>query len=205
MAAAGRKRGRSQRSTGMLTLGRINAFALWNAGILGTAASIQLLLTERAHIANPTATLECDINPLIGCGASLMSEQAHIFGIPNSVLGIVAFAGLTLLATLALLMPLWRGIWLLAGVAAAGGVAFVAWFLYHSVVTFHTLCPYCVLVWIATLTSAGILLPQALVAARKRNVSSTVMSHTWAYVMMLYLVVALIVIIGMREQIGSLL
>lgn len=205
MAATGRQRGRSAQSGNRVRLGIINAMVLWAAGILGCGASIKLLLTELKHMSNPGAALECDISPLIGCGASLMSTQAHILGVPNSVLGIVAFAMLMVMATFAMFFPLPRSLWMAAGLAGAGGVGFVAWFLYHSIVTFRTLCPYCLVVWTATLFAAGILLPQALVAMRKKPSSATVMSHTWAYILVLHLVVALAIIIGMRTQIGALL
>lgn len=205
MAAIGRPQGRSAHTGNWVKLGNVNALALWGAAILGCGASIKLLLTELAHVSNPAAALECDLNPLIGCGASLMSTQAHVLGVPNSVLGIVAFLGLMVLGAVAMLMPLPRPLWMAAGLAGAGALGFIAWFLYHSIFTFGALCPYCLVVWVATLCVAGILLPQAVVAMQKKPSASTLMSHTWAYILVLHLLVALAIVIGLRTQIGALL
>lgn len=203
MSATGKPGNRRLQLDKQMAVGKINAFILWLAAILGAGASIKLLLTERAHVVDPSAALECDVNALIGCGASLMSKQAHFLGIPNSILGIVAFAALMVFATVAMLRALPRPLWILGGIASLGGIIFVIWFLYHSVVTFGTLCPYCLLVWSATFFAASVLIPAAWVAWKQPPTAELLMKHTWAYALVLHLAVAIVVILSMQEQIGA--
>src|SRR5690625_4025299 len=45
-------------------------------GVLGTFASLELMLDHIRILADPDFTPACDINPLIGCGIFLQSWQA---------------------------------------------------------------------------------------------------------------------------------
>ena len=140
-------------------------------------ASIELVLSELKTLKNPHAALSCDLNPLIGCSDSLQSWQGHLlFGIPNSVIGTAVFAlAAGLLATWIFLPHTattttqadLAGDGLEAGTPApalgaripflaleAGltlALGQIAFFLYYSVTEFRTLCPYCMIVWAATI------------------------------------------------------
>lgn len=118
----------------------------------GTYASVQLIFAELEKLANPGAQLSCDINPLIGCGAFLEVWQSRVLGFPNSVLGTVGFALLLALA-LALLADSRLGRWVWRGMVAWtwGALAFVLWFMSVSFFTVHSLCPYCLVIWVVTL------------------------------------------------------
>lgn len=118
----------------------------------GTYASVQLILAELEKLANPGGQLSCDLNPLIGCGAFLEVWQSRALGFPNSVLGTVGFALLLALA-LALLADSRLGRWVWRGMVAWtwGALAFVLWFMSVSFFTVHSLCPYCLVIWVVTL------------------------------------------------------
>ncbi|ROR74056.1 vitamin K epoxide reductase family protein [Bogoriella caseilytica] len=122
------------------------------AGVLGTWASVQLILSRITLALDPDASLGCDLNPLVGCGEFITSWQASAFGWPNAVLGTIGFSALLAVGVLfaAGARPatwLWRGL-------AAGttfGIGWVIWFQYHALVNFRMLCPYCLVVWAVTI------------------------------------------------------
>lgn len=189
--------------------GLVNAVLLLVGAIMGLVASIKLLQAELNHLRSPAVALECDVNPLIGCGASLMSKQAHVFGIPNSLLGAILFSAIAALAGLSLLrayipMLAW---WALA-LGAIAGMGSVLWFLYLSATVFHALCPFCLVVWSGTLIVTSVALPQAVNACRRDSIharGNVIMRYTGLIALALHLLVSLIVIVTMRDQIGALL
>ncbi|TDE89623.1 vitamin K epoxide reductase family protein [Occultella glacieicola] len=120
------------------------------AGLAGLWASIRLTLDYFATLADPNFTPACDINPLIGCGVFLASEQSSAFGFPNVVIGLVAFpvvitTGVLLLGGLRLPRWYWRGFF--AGTVFA--IGFVTWLQVQALTQIGALCPYCLVVWAA--------------------------------------------------------
>lgn len=186
-----------------------NAVLLLVGAIMGLVASVGLLQAELNHLRSPAAALECDVNPLIGCGSSLMSKQAHVFAVPNSLLGTILFTAIAVLAVLSLLraripMLAW---WALA-LGTIAGMGSVLWFLYLSATLFHALCPFCLVVWSGTLIVTSVALPQALNACRRDSIhvrGSFIMRYTGLIALALHLLIILIVILTMRDQIGALL
>lgn len=135
---------------------RAYAWLLVVAGLIGIGASWELMASELSLLRNPQADLVCDVNPLVSCGASLDVWQGNLLGVPNSFIGAMAFA--VLLAVGALLasggrLPRWMWWGLVAG--CAGGLAFVAWFLFVSVTVLGKLCPYCMVIWAVTIPVAA--------------------------------------------------
>lgn len=125
---------------------------LVGASLVALAASVELVLSEITHLRNPTGSLSCDLNPLIGCSSSLMTWQAHLMlGIPNALVGVALYAGLTgvFLAWLGGRLPRWLPLTIEAGLTAS--LALIIFFLQQSVTFFRTLCPFCLLVWGATI------------------------------------------------------
>lgn len=126
-----------------------------------------LVITELNHAKNADAPLGCDINPLVGCGSSLDSWQAHLlFGIPNALLGTAAYAATTVIGVLLLArIPLPRWFHRLAALALTAAIGLVIFFIAASALVFPTICPFCMLVWLATL----LLWPLTLAAAARAN------------------------------------
>ncbi len=140
-------------ATGALATGgapRSYAVLLVVCALAGLAASWELMLAELTQLRTPMTDLACDINPLVSCGASLNVWQGNLLGVPNSFIGAMAFTALTMAgALLASGVHLPRWVWQAMVAGCAGAAAFVAWFLAVSVITFHKLCPYCMVVWAA--------------------------------------------------------
>lgn len=120
--------------------------------LIGLVASAALVLSEIQSLRLPKSHLACDINPLVGCSTSLLSWQAHLaFDIPNALLGAILFAGVSTLFLVWLQVNPAR--WLLLALEAglSAGLLLVLFFLYHSLVTFRALCPFCLIVWTVTI------------------------------------------------------
>lgn len=104
------------------------------------------LLTEPSHVAS------CSLSPVVACSPVIASWQASAFGLPNSFIGIFAYAAVfTAAMTIAAgAIKLTRAWWwtLLAGVLF--GTGFASWLFYQGVFDIGKLCLYCMLVWLVT-------------------------------------------------------
>ena len=125
---------------------------LLGGGLIGLVAAFVLTLEKLALLRDADHVPSCSINPVLNCGSVMRSDQAELFGFPNSLLGIVGFTvvaatGAALLAGARLARPYWLG--LLAGTAA--GAVFVHWLIFQSLYRIGALCPYCMVVWAVTI------------------------------------------------------
>ncbi|MGW4792410.1 vitamin K epoxide reductase family protein [Nonomuraea sp. NPDC004297] len=126
-------------------------YVLVTGGGLGLLTAF-LLTVERLRLAADAGYLPtCSLNPIISCGSVMKTEQASLFGFPNPLIGLAAFAvlvtvGAALLAGARFHAWFWYG--LQAGVVA--GAVFVHWLIFQSLYRIGALCPYCMLVWVAT-------------------------------------------------------
>ncbi|MFB9830778.1 vitamin K epoxide reductase family protein [Actinoallomurus acaciae] len=128
------------------------AWLLLLAGTLGLAASAILTLEKIRLLEDPNYRPSCNINPIISCGSVMRTPQASAFGFPNPFLGIAGFSaviviGVALLAGAAFHRWFWLG--LQAGVLF--GVGLVHWLIDQTLYHIGAVCPYCMLVWIATI------------------------------------------------------
>ena len=124
------------------------------AGGIGTVAAFALILDRIALLENPAHVPSCSINPLLSCGPVMESPQAEVFGFPNPLIGLVAFpvvatTGIVVLSGARL--PRWYWLGLQAG--ATAGVVFVHWLIFQSLYRIGALCPYCMVVWVVTITA----------------------------------------------------
>lgn len=195
------------RSNSSHQLGAINSLVVVVGSLVGLFASAGLLEAELNHLRNPAAQLGCDLNSLIGCGASLMSPEAHLLVIPNSALGMAAFAAMTMLGVLMLVKAQFPCfISYLAALGSIGGLAFVGFFLYKSATLFNALCPYCLVVWSAAMVLAGVLIPHGLANIPATSETGKVLErYSWLVILALHLIVVIIVLLTMSDQIGALL
>ena len=167
-----------------------------------------LIISELNVLSDPAAALACDINPLVACSDSLLSPQAHLFGVSNSVIGLAAFVALAAFSVvLASGARLAKWIWwgLAAGVTV--GFVYVLYFLFLSLTVFSALCPYCMLTWVATIGAFVIvwsnllaegLAGQGLVPAGKS------IGRYWAlFVLVVLLIFVLVITIVLRQHIGA--
>ena len=134
-------------------LPRLASLELIIFSLVGLVASWQLWRTEVIHRSQPDRGLGCSINNVVDCRGAMESATGHLlFGIPNSIFGIIAFAVLNVAGIYLLCggrVPKWGlSIFVLGTSAGLGAVLF---FLATSVFQLRSLCPYCFLTWVATI------------------------------------------------------
>lgn len=134
-------------------LPRLASLELIIFSLVGLVASWQLWRTEVIHRSQPDRGLGCSINSVVDCRGAMESATGHLlFGIPNSIFGIIAFAVLNVAGIYLLCggrVPKWGlSIFVLGTSAGLGAVLF---FLATSVFQLRSLCPYCFLTWVATI------------------------------------------------------
>ena len=124
-------------------------------GVLGLAAAFALIVDKIRILADPSFTPSCDLNPIVSCGSVMVSEQAEVFGFPNPLIGLVAFAAVvTLGIVLALGATLPRLVHVALALGSLAGLVFVHWLAYQTLYEINALCPWCLVVWAVTIPTA---------------------------------------------------
>lgn len=114
----------------------------------GLYASISLVGEKLQILANPLHTTACDISAVLSCGTVIRSEQASLFGFPNPLIGLVAYAVVLVIAVAVLAGARFRSwFWwgLIAGLVL--GQVFLIWLWLEATFDINALCLYCMLVW----------------------------------------------------------
>ena len=122
------------------------------AGVVGLIASATLTIEKIELLLNPKYVPSCNLNPIVSCGSVMTTPQASAFGFPNSLIGIAAFSVITVTGVLAVAkvrLPQWYWVGVTVGTLAA--TVFVHWLIYQSLYRIGALCPYCMVVWAATI------------------------------------------------------
>lgn len=123
------------------------------AGATGLIASITLTVEKIQRLLDPSYVPSCNINPILSCGSVMTNPQASLFGVPNPLLGIVGFTVVIVTGVLSLArlsLPRWYWAGLTAGLLL--GAAMVHWLIFESLYRIGALCPYCMVVWVVTVT-----------------------------------------------------
>jgi uncharacterized membrane protein len=123
------------------------------AGVIGLVASMTLTVEKIDILRNPSYVPSCNINPVVSCGSVMVTPQASVLGFPNPLLGLLGFTVVVVTGVLAVAkvsLPQWYWYGLTAGVLA--GSAFVHWLIFQSLYRIGALCPYCMVVWVVTIS-----------------------------------------------------
>lgn len=190
-----------------LTVARSLPYMLIVAGIIGLIASFILTWDKFKILENPLYHPNCDLNPIISCGSVMQSKQGSAFGFPNPFIGLAAFGALlTIGMAIKAGATFKRWFWLGLELGTIFGLFFVHWLFFETVYRIHALCPYCIAVWIVTITSfwyvtlynidqGNIVLPKKLMPAygwvRKHHldllvvwfliIAALILKHFWYY------------------------
>jgi len=123
------------------------------AGVLGLIASATLTVEKIEILINPAYVPSCNLNPVVACGSVMTTPQASAFGFPNSLIGIAAFAVVTVTGVLTVAkVPLPRWYWVGMTIGTLLGAVFVHWLIVQSLYRIGALCPYCMVVWVVTIS-----------------------------------------------------
>lgn len=138
--------------TGLPGFARHRPFALvmLAAGVIGWIASGILVLERLQLYRDPNHVTSCDINPWVSCGQVMSTWQSELFGFPNPLIGIVAFA-VVITTAMAALSGAQFGRWYWVGlqVGVTAGAVFVIWLWSQVLFSIYILCLYCMIVWAA--------------------------------------------------------
>ena len=164
-------------------------------GLVGEAAAFVLTAEKFLLLANPFYAPSCSVNARVSCGSVMTSPQAEVLGFPNSLLGVAGFAVLTaagaaLLAGARLAGWYWAGLQL--GLSA--GVVFVHWLAFQSVFVIGALCPYCMAVWVVTITAFWYVTVHNLTRHRPTAAARFAACHHSAVLASWFLVLACVVV-----------
>jgi uncharacterized membrane protein len=155
MAANG-PAGQAESEPPMESVGSVPALSAWwvlIAGIVGLASSMTLTVEKIDILINPHYQPSCNINPILSCGSVMITPQASLLGFPNPLLGIVGFTVVVVTGVLTVAkvsLPQWYWAGLTAGTLV--GAVLVHWLIFQSLYRIGALCPYCMVVWVITMT-----------------------------------------------------
>jgi uncharacterized membrane protein len=138
------------RDSGVPTL---SAWWVLIAGVIGLVSSMTLTVEKIDTLANPSYVPSCNINPILSCGSVMVTPQASLLGFPNPLLGIMAFTVVVVAGVLAVAkVPLPQWFWVGLTVGLLVGAVLVHWLIFQSLYRIGALCPYCMVVWVVTIT-----------------------------------------------------
>lgn len=115
---------------------------------IGLAAAFQLMMEKIELWKNPAYVPSCSFNPLFSCQGPMQSWQSGVFfGIPNPLIGIVAFTVLIVVAITAFTVTYRKWYWVLWLGGISLSYIFVWWLITQSLYDIQALCIYCMIVW----------------------------------------------------------
>jgi len=120
-------------------------------GLAGFIASFLLSVDKIKLLKDSQFVPSCNLSETLNCKSVMLSEQAEVFGFPNSLIGIAAFAifvalGIAVIAGVS--FPNWFWQTALAGTVLA--TIFSHWLAFQTTFEIGALCPYCMVAWAAT-------------------------------------------------------
>jgi len=121
------------------------------AAVLAFLAATQLTIEKIDLLKNPHYVPSCSINPFISCGPVMSSWQASVFGIPNSIIGMVGYGLVVLITFTSLFVRFPRWYWAVYTVGVTLAMGFLVWLMTQSMLVIGALCLYCTGVWVCTL------------------------------------------------------
>ncbi|SRR5690606_2933483 len=130
---------------------RLTGLVLLLGGIIGWLSSLQLQVDKEYLLANPGASLGCDVNPFISCGSVMMTWQSAALGIPNMAIGLAGFALMAAIGALMLsrtALPTWFRWARLGGMTFAFG--YIHFLAISAIFVIRALCPWCMVIWTVT-------------------------------------------------------
>lgn len=96
---------------------------------------------------NPDAVLSCNLSAVLNCATVANHPSAHIFGFPNSFVGLMTTPVMVTIAVAGLMgVRFSRGFMFGAQLGAIAGAIFATWMLYMSYAVIGVLCPWCLTV-----------------------------------------------------------
>lgn len=121
-------------------------------GAIGSLVASFVLSVEAIELAkNPNAILSCSVNVVLNCATVGLHSSAHLFGFPNSFLGLIAEPVVITVAIAGLAGTKFPRLFMfVAQLCYTLGLLFAYWLFYTSFMVIGALCPWCLLVTATT-------------------------------------------------------
>ena len=179
-----------------LTLPKVLPYVLIFAAIIGCTASFMLTYDKIHALQNVNYEPSCNINPILSCGSVMKTEQASLFGVPNTVFGLVSFS---MLLTFGILLAsgtvVKRWVWLGVQIGATAGILFMHYLFFQGVFRINAICPWCFAVWMITIPTFWYITLYNLreqnikLSAKLNGVSSFMQKHHGDILLVWYLII----------------
>ncbi|NBM19920.1 vitamin K epoxide reductase family protein [Streptomyces sp. GC420] len=132
--------------------GRLLAWLLVITGALGVLASLVITVDKLRLAEDPSFQPSCTLNPVLSCTNVMLSEQASVFGIPNPLLGLAGYAGVTAVGFGLLAGARYRRWhWIGLNIGTLLATVFCMWLMTQALYDIGALCLWCALAWAATI------------------------------------------------------
>lgn len=127
-------------------------FASMLVGAIASLIASFVLSVEAVELAkNPSAVLSCNVNIILNCAKVGLHPSAHLFGFPNSFLGLIAEPVVITVAIAGLAgVRFPRKFMFVAQICYTLGLIFAFWLFGMSYFVIGALCPWCLLVTATT-------------------------------------------------------
>jgi uncharacterized membrane protein len=127
------------------------ALILIICGSLGLLSSFMLTYDKIHVLMDPSFQPACNINPVLSCGSVMNTKQAELFGVPNTVFGLIGYSMLIVVGAAILAKAKFdRWFWIALQIGATGAFVFMHYLFYQGVYQIKAICPFCFLMWIST-------------------------------------------------------
>ena len=127
---------------------RFTASLMFFGAVSGFIASFLLTVDKIKLLKDAKFNPSCNINEVLNCKSVMLSKQAEVFGFPNSLIGLAAFA-IFIAVAVALFadvqFPGW--FWKLALAGTLLAIFFSHWLAQQTTFVIGALCPYCMIAW----------------------------------------------------------
>ena len=127
-------------------------YVLIFCGIVGLVASFVLTYDKIQVLKDPGYSPPCNINPVLSCGSVMKTEQASLFGVPNTIFGLMGFTALITFGFLQISGAKFKKwIWQSAQLISTFGVIFMHYLFIQGVFRINAICPWCFVTWMITI------------------------------------------------------
>jgi uncharacterized membrane protein len=136
---------------------KVSGITLLLAAVAGFLASFVLTIDKLKILKDSNYKPSCNINAVLNCKSVMLSQEAEVFGFPNSLIGIAAFA-MMLVVAVSLLMGVEfpKRFWQLLVPGPIFAVGFSHYLAYQTTFEIGALCPYCMVAWVASLLTLAV-------------------------------------------------
>ncbi len=127
-------------------------FASMLVGAIASLIASFVLSVEAIELAkNPNAVLSCSVNAVLNCATVALHPSAHLFGFPNSFLGLISEPIVITVAIAGLAGTKFPRLFMfVAQICYTLGLLFAYWLFGTSYFVIGALCPWCLLVTATT-------------------------------------------------------